>query len=430
MLGVSIVQRQFNKTELLGSAVHSFAVDADLPGLLKELAPAWAGSHIVASLPGVNCSQRSLMMPFFDRKRIEKALPFEIEDNLPFPLDGMVLDHLVLGTGGNKKDGETPVLAVMTPKTVLKKHLDLFVGAGIDPQAIVPSYAGIAALARMVPTTGCVLLICGTDVCFKSGDAIRSVRSVFPGDGAGGLLHTLRAFETEHKENADKVIILGPAALTPETLASVDIPVEEFTPELGGKKAADAGSLGIALSADINLRTGEFAYHLVDKGQRGKQRALIIAGIIAVLLFGVNIGVKFTIVRSGYGKLDKEIKEIYRQTFPDAPPAADPVRQMRDKMNEAKKRYGVLGTGVSALDIMKAVTDGIPKEVQMSFQEFNLEGDRLKLQGEGTSFESVDKIKAELSKSPFFADILVQDVRIGVENKVKFRMELKLKQGM
>ena len=74
------------------------------------------------------------------------------------------------------------------------------------------------------------------------------------------------------------------------------------------------------------------------------------------------------------------------------------MRQLRTRLDEAKKKFGVLGSGISALDVMKAVTDGIPKEVRVSFQEFNLEGDRLKLQGEAASFDSVDKMKAELQK--------------------------------
>jgi hypothetical protein len=76
------------------------------------------------------------------------------------------------------------------------------------------------------------------------------------------------------------------------------------------------------------------------------------------------------------------------------------------------------------------VTEGIPKEVRVIFQEFILEGDRLKLQGEASSFESVDKMKAELLKAEPFADVQVADTRMGVDNKVKFRIEIKLKQAM
>jgi general secretion pathway protein L len=189
-------------------------------------------------------------------------------------------------------------------------------------------------------------------------------------------------------------------------------------------------SLGLTLSEHLNFRKGEFAYRPADEGARRKKRTLIIAGAVALVLAAVNLGVKLYVVQSGYGKLDREMKQIYRQTFPDAKAVADPMRQMRDKVAEAKKRFGVLGSGSSALDVMRAVTDGVPKEVRVSFQEFNLEGDRLKLQAEAGSFEAVDKIKAELQKAPLFSDVIVQDTRMGVENKVKFRMEIKLKQGI
>jgi Tfp pilus assembly protein PilN len=110
--------------------------------------------------------------------------------------------------------------------------------------------------------------------------------------------------------------------------------------------------------------------------------------------------------------------------------SGDPVREMRDKLNDARKRFGALGSGTSALDVMKAVTDAIPKEIRVTFQDFLLEGDRLRLQGDAPSFESVDKVKAELQKSPLFADVQVQDTRMGVDNKVKFRFDIKLKQTM
>jgi hypothetical protein len=103
---------------------------------------------------------------------------------------------------------------------------------------------------------------------------------------------------------------------------------------------------------------------------------------------------------------------------------------MRGKLGEAKKKFGVLGAGASALDVLRAVTDGIPKEVRVSFTEFNVEGEKLKLQGEASSFESVDKIKAEMLKSPVFAEVTVLDTRMGVENRVKFRMDIKLKQAL
>ena len=431
LVAATVVQKDFRRTELLDSFSRSFATDAELADILRERSKDWAGAKIISSIPGHLFSQRMLTLPFADRKRIEKALPFEVEDVVPFDLGDVVLDHLVLGNAAaKKKEMETPVLCMMLPKTVLRKHLDLLAGAGIDPQVIVPSYAGLSAVANMLPKDTGSLLLSGPDMCFRHDGVLKAIRSFSASQSTGGLRHVLQSLETEHREKVEKATLLIDDEAARAVLTEAGVAVDLVTPELNGKKAQDPTSLGIALLDDVNFRKGEFAYHLADEGTRRKRRMLIIAGAVAALLFIVNIAVKFSIVRSGYGKLDAEIKEIYRQTFPDGKPAADPVRQMRDKINESKKLFGALGSGSSALDVMKTITDGIPKEVRVTFSEFLLEGDKLKLQGDASSFEAVDKIKAELQKSPLFADITVQDTRMGVDNKVKFRFEIKLKQGM
>jgi type II secretory pathway component PulL len=427
------VDKGFRKSELVDSFVAAFATDAELVEILKERARDWKGAKIVSSIPGAEFSQRVLHFPFADRKRLEKALPFELEDSVPFPLEDVVLDHLVLqdmkqakGSGERK---ETPVLGMMISKTLLRRHLDLLAGAGIDPQVIVPSYAGLYAVAKMVKVEGCTLLVSGADLCLKSGEAVKSVRSVSGPAPFGALRHLLQALETGHGERVEKVMVLSADDGTRKAVTELNIPVEDVAPELGGKKAADPASLGLALSEDVNFRKGEFTYRLADLGTRKLRRTVIAAGVAAGVLFAVNLGVKWYVAQSGYGRIDREIQDIYRQTFPEARTVVDPVRQMRLNLDEAAKKLGVLGTGTSVLDIMRAVTDGIPKEVRVSFTEFNLDGDRLKLQGEASSFESVDKVKAELQKAPVFAEVIVQDTRMGVENKVKFRMEIKLKQA-
>ncbi len=428
-LAATVVQRQFGRTEVLDSFVLPYATDDELTAALRDRASAWAGARVVSAVSGRSLTQRVLTFPFGDRKRIEKALPFEIEDIVPFPLDDVVLGHLVIGEALSQKGAETSVLCLMLPKAEMRRHLELLAGAGIDPHAVVPSFAGLAALAQLMPADGSALLIAGKDVCLASGKTVHALRNIGQSP-TGGLLHTLQALETYRKEKVERAVLLVGDEQTRAQLADLGLAVEEIVPEVGGKRSADAVSLGVALTGDVNLRTGEFAYRRSDEGMRRKRLTVIVVAAVTALLFAVNVGVKFAIVRSGYGKLDREIREIYRQTFPDARPSGDPVRDMRDRLNEAKRRFGALGSGTSALDVMKTVTDAIPKEIRVTFTDFLLEGDRLRLQGDAPSFESLDKVKAELQKSPLFADVAVQDTRMGVDNKVKFRLEIKLKQAM
>jgi general secretion pathway protein L len=431
-LAVAVVERGLHQNDLKDSFSSTFATDAELIDILKEKARDWAGARIVSSIPGHYFSQRLVHFPFADRKRVEKALPFEIEDSVPFPLDDVVLDHLVVDEADTRADkkNETAVLGILLPKTILRTHLDLLASAGVDPQVIVPSYVGLLFVSKMIPTEGSSILVAGQDVCLKDGKAVKACRSFSGSQTTLGIRHMLKALETDHGALVEKAYLLTESEGVSAELVELGIPMEQIVPEFGGKKAVDSVSLGLVLSEEINFRRGDFAYHRIDAGMRKRRRSLIIAGAVAAFLVLANIGVKYYLTQSSYGKLDKEIKELYRQTLPDSKLVGDPVEQLRRKIEEAKKKYGVLGSGTSALDVMKAVTEGIPKDVRASFQEFLLEGDRLKLQGEASSFESVDKMKAELQKAASFAEVQVQDTRMGVDNKVKFRFDIKLKQAM
>lgn len=431
-LAVSVVEKGLRQTDLKDSFCSTFATDTELVDILKGKAKDWAGARIVSSIPGHFFSQRLVRFPFSDRKRVEKALPFEIEDSVPFTLEDVVLDHLLLDKADKNADdkNETAILGIMLPKTLLRQHLDLLASAGVDPQVIVPSYVGLYFVSKMIPMEGSAMLISGNDLCLKNGNTVRACRSFSASRETGGIRHMLKALETEYHSQVEKAYLLTEDEGLSTALADLGISVEQIVPEYGGKKAMDSVSLGLALCEDINFRRDEFAYRLADAGVRRRRRTLIVAGAAAGLLALANIGVKFYLTQSSYGKLDSEIKELYRQTLPDSKLVGDPVEQLRRNLDEAKKKFGVLGSGSSALDVMKAVTEGIPKEVRVIFQEFLLEGDRLKLQGEASSFESVDKMKAELQKAPPFAEVLVQDTRMGVDNKVKFRFDIKLKQTM
>jgi type II secretion system protein L len=434
LVAAAVVQKDFRRMELVDSFSQPFATDSELVDILVSKSRDWAGAKIIASIPGHHFAQRLVHFPFSDRKRVEKALPFELEDNVPFALDDVVIDYLILDSektaNGADASKEASVLGIMLPKQVLKRHLELLASAGIDPQVIVPSYNGLEALSKMMKVEGCTLLACGNDLCLRSGETVKGLRS-FSGSGStSGIRHTVQALEIEQKERVEKVLTLCTDDSSQTVFADLGIVVEQAVPEFGGKKAADPLSLGLALSEHINFRKQEFAYRLADEGARRRKRTLIIAGVVAAALLVVNLGVKLYVVETSYRKLDKEIRDVYRQAVPDAKVVADPLRQLRSSLEEARKKFGVLGTGTSALDAMKAVTDGIPKEVRVGFQEFNLEGDRLKLQGEAASFESVDKIKAELQKAELFSDVSVLDTRMGTDNKVKFRLDIKLKQGI
>ena len=92
-VAASVIGTGMRQADFKDSFTRTFATDAELVDILKEKASEWAGARIVSAIPGRHFSQRIVHFPFVDRKRIEKALPFEIEDSVPFPLDDVEIDH-------------------------------------------------------------------------------------------------------------------------------------------------------------------------------------------------------------------------------------------------------------------------------------------------------------------------------------------------
>ena len=176
------MDRGLRQTELKDSYSVAFATDAELADILRKKSRDWAGARIVSSIPGNKFSQRTVTFPFSDRKRVEKALPFELEDSIPFSLDDVELDHLLLDRTepGAEKKKESSVLGIMLPKTVLRQHLELLGSAGVDPQVILPSYAGLSCIAKLIPVEGAAILVDGSDLCLKIGNNVTACRSFSP----------------------------------------------------------------------------------------------------------------------------------------------------------------------------------------------------------------------------------------------------------
>ncbi len=87
---------------------------------------------------------RTLAVPFRGTGRVSKAVPFEIEPHLPFPLEELAFDHRIVTEIG----GETEVLAVGTRRMHLEEPLAVLDAAGVVPEAVNMDVCGLTALWR------------------------------------------------------------------------------------------------------------------------------------------------------------------------------------------------------------------------------------------------------------------------------------------
>lgn len=102
---------------------------------------------VLSALPGDCVTWRTFFLPFRDRKRLQQTIPFELESQVPFALDEVVIDHQVVG----RDRSGTTVLAALVLKRDLERHLELLAAAGLDPKVVDVSPLAALNTLNLVP---------------------------------------------------------------------------------------------------------------------------------------------------------------------------------------------------------------------------------------------------------------------------------------
>ncbi len=155
---------------------------------LQEI-PILAVPSCHTSIPAKAFSFRNIKLPFKDRKKICQTLPFELEGQIPHPVESVLVDFIVLG----QAQGSDLFTAVI-PKTEVEERIALLSDYGFDAESIdVDTVAVAARLMTAAPADSLALLLDigaaeTTGVFFKEGKILQ-VRS-FP-FGGDSITHAL-----------------------------------------------------------------------------------------------------------------------------------------------------------------------------------------------------------------------------------------------
>src|SRR5688572_26106444 len=119
-------ERGFRGLELSG--FHEVRFDAGDPEslgkALTELSSRLQGGNatIIARMPGDRLLMRLLDFPMSDARKLEQVIPFEVEQQIPYELDELVLDHSILS---KNDDGGAKVFVAAARKQDVRETLDL-----------------------------------------------------------------------------------------------------------------------------------------------------------------------------------------------------------------------------------------------------------------------------------------------------------------
>ncbi len=74
------------------------------------------------------------------------------------------------------------------------------------------------------------------------------------------------------------------------------------------------------------------------------------------------------------------------------------------------------------------ITDAIPRDLKIYVNEFTVEGGKVQLEAQTTSFDFVDKIKNALMKVDSFEEVTIGDAKVATDpSRIGFRMQLSVK---
>ncbi|MHB8482730.1 MAG: type II secretion system protein GspL [Nitrospiria bacterium] len=444
-----------------------FSIDSGKPpdsAFQKRVSQA---DQIIVSLPGHLISSRVVSLPFTQPKKIEQVLPYEVEPLFPFELDRLILTHQIL----SQEEASSRVLVGAVLKEDFRSFMEKLQKQGIDPHQVECDSLALFNFTRIMPPfeeESLLLLNIGEDfssLCFIKGDIPVMLRSV-----AGGtkdfndssvweedhpfikeLLKTTQVFKAESGEPVQALAVCGEGGRIkdlPEWVSrQAGVPLLEWKVEPGKIKTGPAAptigegidplfvpAVGLALKGSslrgslsrMNFRKEEFAHVDVEKGKKGIQRILFFSLLTLLILGFSDFGIRISIKKNHYENITRQLQNEYRTLFPGSGPILNEIDQIRGTITGLKKKEAFLNlNNMTPLEVLKELTIQIPKEVKIDVNDLSIESDKIRLEGETDSFESLDKIKTSLGKVRSFREITVTDAKMNAEeSRVHFKLDI------
>lgn len=435
-----------------------------LPALLRVLERTGRPDIVLSALSGEVVAKRLLTLPFHDRRRLDQAVPFALEEHLPFAVEDAVVSFAPLA----RRNKETLVLAAWVRKPDVRAHLEFLARAGLDPKVVTLSALALSLLVRQAPngaTPHAHLLVNldygRTSIALLDDSGVPRALRILPlgfeqsteaADGRGNSVVAL-VRQTALAESATivpaDVILSGAAAVASDVQAylgqELALPVrsvEEIEPPVlhgpGSDSPATAACRAMLLGELpteplplINFRRGEFAFH----GRTGDLTPFYAPALLAVaLLLMAMLDVSIGLV-NGYRQLSRLDRQVLAVAEPvlHGVPAASIERTLAARIAQSHKRLRLLGGSGnigSPLDTLLALSRVLPSRLRLDIDELSIDDTGLRITGRADSYATVDAVKRMLTQAPVLDDVQVTDERPGENSKIAFHLTATIRDSL
>ncbi len=376
--------------------------------------------YVVCAVAGDRLTGRVLRFPFRDRRKLAQAVPFAVEDDLPFDPEQVLVDWEIVG--GDKS--ETEVAARVAPRIEVARLIDVLDEAGAQPRVVEAEGLVLGNLSTWFPLDGArVLLDLGhrkTTACLcidgeplasrtvplgaasltaalarERGVDEREAERIKCEDGAplssgatgealdriarelmrslGGFEPTLTQFGVGRLEEltlmgggshlhgiegylSDRLGV-GAARLAPPDSDAGRAFLAAGDAAVYGPAAALALRGGLRARTRTNFRQDELAVRF-DVAQLGRELVWtgVLAGV-AVVLAVVVMGTSIVMQSRRAEAVETEVARLYREAFPRSPVPGNTVGAMRGAVRSAHDRAEFLGVYRGNLSALDLLTE-------------------------------------------------------------------------
>lgn len=189
-------------------------VKTALDALVKEINP--RGAKLITAIPGVQAFIRNIKMPKMKPKEMDEAIPWEMEQQLPFPVEDAIIDYVIRVDDEAMKvideGSEIDVMVVAAPRDVVESYLFPIQQAKLHPKemnlqpfALYYAYLSSGAEEEIVALVD--IGASTTDILVLKGDTLVLNRTV--NVGGNDFREALMANRGLTYEEADDLLLQG-----------------------------------------------------------------------------------------------------------------------------------------------------------------------------------------------------------------------------
>jgi Tfp pilus assembly PilM family ATPase len=430
---------------LLRTAIGKIIAEADRPP-----------DRIIAALDGEAASLRLIELPAGVEKKVGEVLPGELETLLPFDIEDAVLDYQIVG----RDDTSIQLMTVAAPRDNVASRLRQLQDAGVEPRELAVGAAvfdGLGALLGEGFADRTVLVIdvgpASTDFAVLTGGQCTFARTVSGGMDlvesgrraqlGAALQRTLASYRAQRAEEPSLILLSGETApmesarqwLTEQLgieCGTVPLPSapgadDETLPKFA--KAAALAARAISRKRQLDLRQGEFASKAAA-GEIRKHLRLIAVCVAAVLLsFIVSLGARYRVARAEHERLTATLAEVSGDLLGEEVTSALHARELLTagpRVDDPLPRF-------DAYDVLEAISEGIPADIQHDTRRLLIEIDddgesgRFEIQGTVGSIAERDRLVEELQGHRCFGDAEKGSISTAVGDRKDYKVAVKVR---